>query len=194
MGYMEIQRITVWVTGQIKSSLDAHRDKCARAETAFVQGQIDRGVKKRVARAEAALVRAERWPTQDVLVTRAVRTYLERPHLAGPWEPLSPAEAGRMRLAGRWPGPKMGDLVTERQFGLPVEVVLQVRTASWRISEPFLKQLEEEGLLGRLLDAPERARRDDLAGNLLTPGQIIRDALAQPFAMYWPGLVGSADK
>jgi hypothetical protein len=99
-----------------------------------------------------------------------------------------------MRLAGRWPGPKVGGLVTERQFGFPAEVVLKVRTASWRISEPWLAQLEEEGLVGVKLDAQDRARRDELAANLVTPAQIIRDALAQPFALHWPGLIGSAAK
>ncbi|MEY9961543.1 hypothetical protein [Streptacidiphilus sp. MAP5-52] len=188
---MEIQRITVWVTGPIKSTLDAYHDNCAKAEAEFIRSKISGGAEKRAARAEAARLRPERWPTQDVLATAAVRRYLREPHLAGPWEPLSPRELGRMRLAGRWPGPKLGGLVAERQFGLPADVVLQVRTASWRISKEWLDLLEEEGLVGVKLDAEDRARRDELASNLLTPGQIIRDALGQPFALRWPGLHGS---
>jgi hypothetical protein len=91
-----------------------------------------------------------------------------------------------MRLSGRWPGPKTGGLVAERQFGLPEELVLQLRTASWRISEPWLEKLEEEGLVGVALSAEQRARRDEFAAQLLTPPQIIRSALARPFALHWP--------
>jgi len=191
---METQRITVWVTGPIKSTLDAYHDKCAKAQANFIKAEIANGKEKKAARAEAARVRPERWPTQDVLVTAAVCRYLQTPDLAGPWEPLTAVELGQMRLAGRWPGPQIGGLVTERQFGFPAEVVLQVRTASYRISEPWLKQLKEEGLVGVKLDAEDRARRDTLAANLVTPAQIIRRALDQPFALHRPGLIGTATK
>ena len=95
---MTVQRITVWVTEPVRLGLDAHRAKCRRAEREWVAQRVAHGVKPRDARAEAARLRPERWPTQDVLVTAAVRKRLEREDLAGPWAPLTEAELGRMRM------------------------------------------------------------------------------------------------
>lgn len=185
---MAVKRITVWVTKPIKIGLENHITKARAAEQAWIAEEVKKGRDRREVRAEAMGLRPKRWPVQDVLVTNAVRRRLEREDLAGPWEPLTRAEAGRLRLAGRWPGPDMTGLVAERQFGLPAELVTQLRTASWRVSEEWLRLLEEEDLVGRPLEDWERERRDELAAHLLSPARDrppgalgpVRAALAPP--------------
>ncbi|MGK4586111.1 hypothetical protein [Kitasatospora sp. HPMI-4] len=187
---MEKKRITVWVTKPIKKGLENHISKARAAEKTWIEKEVEQGRDRREARMEAARLRPERWPTQDVLVTDAVRRRLEREDLAGPagggeWEPLTKAEQARLRLAGRWPGPDTTGLVAECQFGLPVDLVERLRTASWRVSQDWLRLLEEEDLIGRPLDGYERERRDELAANLMSPPHIVRQALAAPFALFW---------
>jgi hypothetical protein len=86
----------VWVTGPIRSALDAHHDKCRKAEQEFItrrvaeqrtpsmkKAQVDR--LRRAARVEAARLRPERWLTQDVVIARAVERRLQEADLVGPW-------------------------------------------------------------------------------------------------------------
>ncbi|MFC5888758.1 hypothetical protein [Kitasatospora aburaviensis] len=185
---MEVKRITVWVTGPVARGLENHIAKARAAEKAWIAAEVMKGRDKRDVRKEALGLRPERWPVQDVLVTRAVERRLGREDLAGPWKPLTPPEETRMRLAGRWPGPDVTGLVAERQFGLPADLLKRLRTASWRVSEEWLRLLEEEDLIGRPLDGRERERRDELAAHLMPPPRIVREALAAPFALMWKPL------
>ncbi|MFD5565568.1 MULTISPECIES: hypothetical protein [Kitasatospora] len=188
---MAVKRITLLIPGSTAKALEAHITKAREAEKAWIAAEIENGRDRKSARREAIELRPSRWPTQDVLVVRAVERRLDREDLAGPWEPLTPKEAGGMRLAGRWPGPDEGNLVAERQFGLPEALVERLRTASWRVSADWLKLLEEEDLIGRPLDGHERERRDELAAHLMSPPRIVRQALAAPFALVWRPLARS---
>jgi hypothetical protein len=180
---MDKQRITVWVTGSIKSRLEAASAKTRVEERAWIDEQVSRGMDLRKARMEALRLRPHLWPGPDALAAAAIRRRLEQEDLAGPWEPLTEDEERRLQLSGRWPGPDVGGLVVERQFGLPSALLLELRTAAWRVSEPWLQLLEDEGLVNVQLNAAERERRDELAAQLMPVPRIVREALAAPFVL-----------
>ncbi|MFJ8855174.1 hypothetical protein [Streptomyces sp. NPDC102437] len=139
---------------------------------------------RRQARIEAAEVRPVRWPALDVLMERALKERLQLPDLAGPWLPLTAGERTRLSLSGRWPACLSGLSTAERAFTLDENVVLQLRTAAWRVSEPVLKELEEKNLIGPQADLSEAAReeRDRLAAKLYPSSRIAREAVED----HWP--------
>ncbi|WP_274036723.1 hypothetical protein [Streptomyces sp. MMBL 11-1] len=141
---------------------------------------------RRQARIEAAEVRPVRWPALDVLMERALKERLQLPDLAGPWLPLTAGERTRLSLSGRWPACLSGleHGTAERAFTLDEKVVLQLRTAAWRVSEPVLKELEEKNLIGPQADLGEQAReeRDRLAAQLYPSSRIAREAVED----HWP--------
>lgn len=195
-------QLSVQQAGRLRSLIKRHR----KAETQFVNELVEeraaaltepvdtlpwkRAVARlrRQARMEAAEVRPVRWPALDVLMERALKERLQLPDLAGPWLPLTPGELTRLSLSGRWPaclsGCERG--TAERAFTLDEKVVLQLRTAAWRVSEPVLKELEEKNLIGPARDLSEEAReeRDRLAALLYPSSRIAREAVED----HWPDL------
>ncbi|WP_431776286.1 hypothetical protein [Streptomyces cucumeris] len=143
---------------------------------------------RRQARMEAAEVRPTRWPSLDVLLERALEERLQLPDTAGPWLPLSASERTRLSLSGRWPaclsGCERG--TAERAFTLDEDLVLALRTAAWRISEPVLAELEAKNLVGPQRDMSEEARaeRERLAAQLYPSSRIAREAIEN----HWPVL------
>ncbi|MEV5348968.1 hypothetical protein [Streptomyces achromogenes] len=141
---------------------------------------------RRAVRVEAAGHRPEWWPSLDVLMGEALEARLKLPDLAGPWPPLTNFERARLSLTGRWPACLSGleHGTAERSFTLNVDLVLRLRTAAWRISEPILKELEEKNLTGPSRDLSEEARaeRDRLAALLYPPSRIAREAVDK----HWP--------
>ncbi|MFJ9523256.1 hypothetical protein ACIRPK_34075 [Kitasatospora sp. NPDC101801] len=131
----------------------------------------------REARLELARVRADWWPPLDVLVAGCLRQRLAEPDLAGPWEPLTEEETLGMTLSGRWPGPAPRTPV-RRSYELPSSLVTELRTASWRMSEPSLLRMDRQGLLygGHWSDS-EAAERERLAQLIYSPARIVREAL-----------------
>jgi hypothetical protein len=121
------------------------------------------------------------------VVARAVERRLAEPDLAGPWRPLTTAEAEELALSGRWPGPSLGVSMVQRNYKLPAGLVTRLRTAAWRTSEEPLRALRERGLVGAALLSPaERELRDELAERLYPVPRIVREALAR----YGPGASG----
>jgi hypothetical protein len=106
--------------------------------------------------------------------------------LAGPWLPLTAGERTRLSLSGRWPACLSGceNGTAERAFTLDDKVVLQLRTAAWRVSEPVLKELEEKNLIGPQAHLSEEARveRDRLGAKLYPSSRIAREAVED----HWP--------
>lgn len=141
---------------------------------------------RRQARMEAAEARPVHWPALDVLMERALKERLQLEDLAGPWLPLTAGERTRLSLSGRWPACLSGceNGTAERAFTLDDKVVLQLRTAAWRVSEPVLKELEEKNLIGPQADLSEEARveRDRLAAKLYPSSRIAREAVED----HWP--------
>ncbi|WP_438297832.1 hypothetical protein [Streptomyces sp. HUAS TT7] len=201
---MATRRITLTLSVQQAGRLRALVRKHRKAETDFADElveqraqsltepvdspQWERAVRRlrRQARIEAAEVRPERWPSLDVLMGRALAARLELPDTAGPWAPLTQAEQTRLSLSGRWPacvsGCERG--TDERAFTLDADLVLRLRTAAWRISEPVLDELEEKGLTGlqSALSEEDRAERERLAAKLFPSSRIAREAVEE----HWP--------
>ncbi|MEU9796936.1 hypothetical protein AB0E27_41435 [Streptomyces sparsogenes] len=193
-------QLSVQQAGRLRLLIKGHRE----AETRFVGSLVEeraatlteppdsaaweRAVARlrRQARIEAAVVRPTLWPSLDVLMERALGERLQLPDTAGPWLPLSRSEQTRLSLSGRWPaclsGCERG--TAERAFTLDGDLVLQLRTAAWRISEPVLKELEEKNLIGPQRDLSEEARaeRERLAAQLYPSSRIAREAVEN----HWP--------
>ncbi|MFJ8351297.1 hypothetical protein ACIQ9J_34025 [Streptomyces sp. NPDC094153] len=201
---MATKRITLTLSVQQAGRLRALIRKHRKAETNFVQELVEqraealtepvgspeweRAVKRlrRQARVEAAEVRPERWPALDVLMGQALEARLQQPDTAGPWAPLSRAEQTRLSLSGRWPACVSGceHGTDERAFTLDADLVMRLRTAAWRLSEPVLNELEEKGLTGlrSALSEEERAERERLAAKLYPSSRIAREAVEN----HWP--------
>jgi hypothetical protein len=176
---METEKVTVWITAAQAGRL-ALLDKRRRLEeAATVRQLVGQGMDRRAARLEVARMRPETWPALAVVVADVVRRRLAEADLAGPWAPLTEAELDGMTLAGRWPGPSGGIRLQQRNYSLPADLVLQLRTASWRVSEQPLRMLQERGLVGAglRLSGEELRERDELAARLYPPARIVREAL-----------------
>ncbi|MCX4885989.1 hypothetical protein [Streptomyces sp. NBC_00847] len=193
-------QLSVQQAGRLRLLIKRHRE----AETQFFKSlveeratelaepmdtpQWERAVARlrRQARMEAAEVRPVRWPALDVLMERALKERLQAEDLAGPWMPLTAGERTRLSLSGRWPAclSRCEHGTAERAFTLDDKVVLQLRTAAWRVSEPVLKELEEKNLIGPHADLSEEARveRDRLAAKLYPSSRIAREAVED----HWP--------
>ncbi|MCQ4045832.1 hypothetical protein ACFOSC_27860 [Streptantibioticus rubrisoli] len=193
-------QLSVQQAGRLRLLIKRHRE----AETLFVRELVEHRSEslaepvgsvareraiarlRRQARIEAAQVRPTRWPALDVLMGQALEARLQLPDTAGPWLPLSRSELTRLSLSGRWPaclsGCKHG--TAERAFTLDEDLVLKLRTAAWRISEPVLKELEEKNLIGPQRDLSEaaRAERERLAELLYPSSRIAREAVED----HWP--------
>lgn len=193
-------QLSVQQAGRLRLLIKRHRE----AESQFVKELVEERAEaltepvdtppweravarlRRQARMEAAQVRPVRWPALDVLMERALKERLQLPDLAGPWLPLTPGERTRLSLSGRWPACLSGceHGTAERAFTLDEKVVLQLRTAAWRVSEPVLKELEEKNLIGPQADLSEEAReeRERLAAKLYPSSRIAREAVED----HWP--------
>lgn len=176
---METEKVTVWITAAQAGRL-ALLDKRRRLEeAATVRQLVGRGMDRRAARLEVARMRPENWPALGVVVGEAVRRRLAEGDLVGPWAPLTEEELEGMTLAGRWPGPSGGIRLQQRNYAFPVDLLLQLRTASWRVSEQPLRTLQERGLVGvgLQLSADQLRERDELAKRLYPLARIVREAL-----------------
>ncbi|WP_435137314.1 hypothetical protein [Actinacidiphila sp. bgisy144] len=174
-----MEKITVWITASQAGRLSLLDRKRRIEEAATIHDLVNRGMDRRTARLEVARMRPGTWPSLSVVVCAAVRRRLADPDLVGPWAPLTEEEAGRMTLAGRWPGPRSEVRLQQRNYMFPDDLASALRTASWRVSERPLRELESRGLVGASLRlSPDQVRqRDDLALQLFSPARIVREAL-----------------
>ncbi|MFF2751101.1 hypothetical protein ACFVVA_36895 [Kitasatospora sp. NPDC058048] len=174
---VEKAKVTVCITVAQAGRL-AFLEKRNRAEkAAYVLDLESEGMGRREARLEVARVQADWWPPVERLVAASLRRRLGEEDLAGPWEPLTEEEELQMRLSGRWPGPAIGNL-RQRNYSLPLDLAVQLRTASWRVSEEPFRELERLGI--RLaVETPEDlwGERERLVELLVSPARIVREAL-----------------
>ncbi|MGW2255096.1 hypothetical protein ACWCXH_33665 [Kitasatospora sp. NPDC001660] len=173
--------VTVWIDRTAARLLSKMSEDHRAAEAEYVEALVKERVMRRDARIRAAAVRAERWPQIAVVVAHALVERLAEPDLAGPWPPLTEAEAARLSLSGGWPGPQSRRTrYVQRSYDLPAPLVIQLRTAAWRMSEEPLSRLEALGMIGPAtlgLSEAEQAERARLAARLYPPGRIVREAL-----------------
>ena len=171
--------MTAWITAAQGGAL-ALLEKRRRLEEQETKAELIRsGLTSNEARIRIIRMRPEHWPALEVVVASSLRRRLADEDLAGPWDPLTPEELDRLMLSGRWPGASDGITLVQRNYELPADLVLQLRTASWRVSEKALAELYERGLVGsgKKLTEEQRRRRDELARQLYPPARIIRQAL-----------------
>jgi len=171
--------MTVWVGLTTARLLQKMSEDHRKAEKSHVKGLEEKSMERRAARIEGAALRAERWPTIETVVADCIRARLAEPDLCGPWHALTNTEAARLALSGRWPGPMVPGVLTERNYSLPTTLAVGLRTASWRVSEQALDLLERRGLVGAGpgLSGARLAERNELAAILHSPGRIVRQAL-----------------
>ncbi|MFI9052431.1 hypothetical protein [Streptomyces sp. NPDC053427] len=157
--------------------------KKQRREMADWASELAYNSKGKITRAQARLEarrrRPELWPTLDEYVEQAMRKRLAEEDLAGPWEPLTPAEEEVATLSGRGFGKHYPGYLITRAYDLPPSLVRQLRTAAIRVSEKPLTELEELGLLYHSLHytMEEQQQRDELVGKVISAPRIVRQAL-----------------
>lgn len=162
--------------------LTALRRVQRRAMAEWVHEQVEEsngGITRDQARLEAQRRRSELWPTLDQHVELAVRQRLAEDDLAGPWKPLTVREMEFATLAGRGIGKNYPGFLITRTYELPVSLLTQLRTASIRVSEEPLKEMEELGLLYTTLDYSfeEYEKREELVKRVMSVPRIVRQAL-----------------
>lgn len=172
--------MTAWVTASQAGALTL-LEKRRRMEEQETKAELIRsGLSSREARIRIMRMRPDHWPALEDVVASSLRRRLADEDLAGPWAALTPGELDRLALCGRWPGASDGITLVQRNYALPADLVRQLRTASWRVSEKPLAELYERGLVGsgKKLSEEQRRVRDELARQLHPPARIIRQALA----------------
>ncbi|MEU0743975.1 hypothetical protein [Streptomyces sp. NPDC006134] len=178
---MEKTSITVMIYAYQAGRLDLLKKQQALEEKATIDALVNQGNTRKQARIIVARMRPTEWPSLETIVARAVEQRLDEPDLAGPWEPLTVAEAEQLALSGRWPGPSLGVSMSQRNYSLPTELVTRLRTAAWRVSEGPMRELEARGLVGAglVLTEGQKRERDALAERLYPVPRIVREALAR---------------
>ncbi|MER6365831.1 hypothetical protein [Kitasatospora sp. NPDC001527] len=177
----ETSRFTVWISFSAAALLAKMSQQHRREEAEFVADLIRKGADKRAARIAGVAERAERWPSMGAVVAEAVALRLAEADLAGPWAPLTDAEAARLSLSGAWPGPQgMDGHLVQRHYLLPTPLVQCLRRASWRVSQDALAELERRKLVGRFADdlsEQQEGDRQRLGAAVYSPGRIVREGL-----------------
>lgn len=173
--------VTVMIYAYQAARLDLVKKQQRLEEKATVNALVGQGNTRRQARIIVARMRPEEWPPLEAIVAAAVKQRLDEPDLAGPWPELTEAEQAGLALSGRWPGPSLGVSMVQRNYDFPTDVVKRLRTASWRLSEAPLRELEDLGLVGAglVLTEAQKQRRDELAARLYPVPRIVREALAR---------------
>ncbi|MGR7000792.1 hypothetical protein ACU686_26530 [Yinghuangia aomiensis] len=161
----------MWIYYRQAVTLDALARSNRKGREEFIRAQVEAGKAFRAAKAEARRAAPGRWPTLAAVVADAVAQRLADPDLAGPWAPLTEREQLRMASVGRWPGPDEHEPLSQRNYPLPTDLFMRLRTASWRVSEEPIEELERR----RWTIAPAEYRR--IAALIHSPGRIVRQAL-----------------
>ncbi|MBB4920960.1 hypothetical protein [Streptosporangium saharense] len=133
------------------------------------------------ARAVRAAMRArgELLDTVDALVTPAVRAELAGRGWAWPL-PTPPRSAPK---AGRWPGSRDSGYPEAISLRLPPDLARQVYAGCWHASKEAIAELRawrdaNPGVVAHL-DPELRADYDEMAARVITPGHVLRAAVAR---------------
>ena len=190
--------VTVMIFARQAARFDLLKKRQELEERATLAALEEEGKERREARKIVARMRPREWPPIESYVAAAVDQRLCEPDLAGPWRPLTDDERAELALSGRWPGPGLGGLV-QRNYSLPEELVIRLRTAAWRMSEDALRELRRRRLLGAAvlgLDETQRLQRAELVARLYPVPRIVREALTYygPTADPRPGDQPDADE
>ncbi|MFK0160693.1 hypothetical protein ACIQVK_52760 [Streptomyces sp. NPDC090493] len=125
-------------------------------------------------------LRPDLWPRMGLLTETAMRARLALPDLAGPWDPFTAEEAQAQRLSGRRPGSPNEHFGAKLMLDIAADVVDGARLAAYRVSEPAVRALQQENLVGLRPSRSKRARarKLELQGQIYTVGRIAREAIA----------------
>ncbi|MDX2845748.1 hypothetical protein PV377_43725 [Streptomyces ipomoeae] len=120
------------------------------------------------------------WPRMGLLTETAMRARLALPDLAGPWPPFTAEEAQAQRLSGRRPGSPNEHFGAKLMLDIAADVVDSARLAAYRVSEPAVRLLQQENLIGPrpARSKQARARKLELQGQIYTVGRIARESIA----------------
>ncbi|MEU6332792.1 hypothetical protein ABZ851_36930 [Streptomyces sp. NPDC047049] len=146
--------VVVWLTTDQYTWLETTAGDNAAAETAWLADQRERLAipdgqpLPEALHLELADTRPHRWPRQVHLVNNAIRIRLALPDLAGPWPPWTDDERKRHRIRGRRTGTPHQGFDRKCSYDLDTHLVDAARLAADRVSEPAIRALKNERLLG----------------------------------------------
>ncbi|MGW1767199.1 hypothetical protein ACWCQL_24410 [Streptomyces sp. NPDC002073] len=175
----------VWVHEEQATALRSMSDANADRESAWLHeqrgalGLSENQPTPEHLRLEILRLRPLQWPRQSHLVEESMWLRLSQPDLAGPWLPFTPRERESQRLSGRRPGTPSEKFGDKLALDLDPELVELAQLASHRISEPIVRQLHAENLLGpgRSQSRTSRLRREELQAKIYTLGRVVREAI-----------------
>ena len=99
-------------------------------------------------RVSVLTLRPDLWPRMGQLTETAMRARLALPDLAGPWPPFTAEEAQAQRLSGRRTGSPNENFGAKLMLDIAADVVDAARLAAYRVSEPAVRSLQQENLIG----------------------------------------------
>ncbi|MGW3201948.1 hypothetical protein ACWDBD_47030 [Streptomyces sp. NPDC001118] len=177
--------VVVWLTTAQYTWLEGVSADSAAAEAAWLTQQRERlavpaGEPLPLAvHLELADTRPHRWPRQVHLVNNAIRTRLALPDMAGPWPPWTDDERKRHGVRGRRTGTPHQGFDRKCSYDLDTHLVDSARLAADRVSEPAIRALKDERLIGpsRRRGLAATARREELQAQIYTLGRIIRQGI-----------------
>ncbi|MHC3394714.1 hypothetical protein ACLQ2E_35435 [Streptomyces lavendulocolor] len=175
----------VWVSEEDAGALRQLARENAALEAAWVASQRERldvpphEPTPEHVRLEALRLRPTEWPGESHLVEASMRVRLGAPDLAGPWPPFTAEEREAQRLSGRRPGTPNEGFTDKLALDISPDVIESARLASYRVSEPVVRQLRAENLIGpgASRSRAARARRAELQAKIYTVGRIAREAI-----------------
>ncbi|UKD50740.1 hypothetical protein L3Q65_00300 (plasmid) [Amycolatopsis sp. FU40] len=127
----------------------------------------------------------EHFDTRSALVAFYVRAELERRGWAGrSWRPVPPGEA---ELPGRrWGVPNDGTRTADLSVSLPDEDGELLRRATWHVSAPATRRLQQIAKMAGGLPRPVRDEQARLRGEVVTTADVIRAAVEAVLAAEHP--------
>uniref|UniRef100_UPI003F494A5A hypothetical protein n=1 Tax=Amycolatopsis sp. CA-290885 TaxID=3239925 RepID=UPI003F494A5A len=119
----------------------------------------------------------QHFDTRSALVAFYVRGELDRRGWAGrTWRAVPPGESA---MPGRrWGVPNDGRLTSEMSVSLPDEDGELLRRATWHVSAPATRRLQQIARMTGGLPRPVREERARLRGEVVTTADVIRAAVA----------------
>jgi hypothetical protein len=127
----------------------------------------------------------QHFDTRSALVAFYIRAELDRQGWAGrSWRPVPPGESA---MPGRrWGVSNDGHLTADMSVSLPYEDGDLLRRATWHVSAPATRRLQQIAKMTGGLPRPVREERDRLRREVVTTADVIRAAVAAILAAERP--------